>query len=319
MSNEINRRKLRNAFTRPEVTMLLVLLAFCVFLSFASPYFATSKNLLNVFRQISVYAILAVGQAMIIITGGIDLSVGSLIGWTACVGGVCAQAGWGPGAMLIAILASGALPGFINGVMITKVGLPPFIATMGMLSIANGCALIITKGFPIHYEGTWLSQIGGGYLGIVPISVLITVVIVAIGYILSKYTVFGRNLYAIGNNERAAVLSGIQVKTVKVAAYTITGVLAGVCGIVQIGLLSGADASYGKGAELDIIAAAVIGGVSMSGGEGNILGVLVGAAIMGVLRNAFVLLGVSGYAQIVTLGVVIIAAVSIDCLRRREK
>lgn len=311
--------KIKSFFAKPEITMLLVLFAFCVFLSAASPFFATSRNLLNVFRQIAVYAICAVGMSMIVITGGIDLSVGSIIGLTACVGGVCAQAGWPPTAILLAILLSGALTGLMNGLLITQVGLPPFIATLGMLSIANGTALIITKGFPIHYSGTWICAIGGGYIGNVPISVVVTIVIVLAGYTISRYTVFGRNIYAIGNGERAALLSGIKVKTVKTAVYMITGLLAGVCGLIQIGLLSGADASYGKGAELDVIAAAIIGGISMSGGEGNILGVLVGAAIMGVLRNAFVLLGVSGYAQIVALGVVIIVAVAIDSLRKKRR
>lgn len=304
---------------RPEMTMLFVLIGFCLIMAFASPVFLTSKNLMNILRQIAVYSILGVGEAFIIITGGIDLSVGSQIGWTACVGGVLAQAGFGPLPMLLCVLAAGLLPGLVNGFMITRVGLPPFIATLGMLSVANGMALVITDGFPIHYEGTWLSSLGGGYTGMVPNSVIITVVIVFLGYIVSKYTVFGRNIYAIGNSEKAANLSGIKVKNVKTAVYGLTGVLAGVCGIIQIGLLNGADASYGKGAELDVIAAAVIGGISMSGGEGNILGVFVGAGIMGVLRNAFILLNVSGYTQIVALGIVIIAAVSVDSLRRKNR
>ena len=146
-----------------------------------------------------------------------------------------------------------------------------------------------------------------------------TLVVIAIFYVIAKYTVFGRNVYAIGNSESAAKLSGIKVKNVKIAVYGITGVLAGICGLIQMGLLGSSDPTFGKGAELDVIAAAVIGGISMSGGEGNILGVLVGATIMGVLRNAFVLLAISGYAQIVTLGVVVILAVAIDSLRRKNR
>ena len=311
--------KAKAALLRPEITMLLVLIVFCIVLSVVTPNFATSKNLLNILRQISIYAILAVGEAFVILTGGIDLSVGCAIGWAACVGGVCSQAHMGPAVILIVMLIAGVIPGFLNGLLVTYVGLPPFIATLGMLSILNGSALMITGGFPIIYSGTWICSFGGGYVGIVPISVIVMLLIVVIGYIVAKDTVYGRNVYAIGNNERSALFSGINVTRVKIIVYTLAGLLAAVCGIIELGLLSGADASYGKGAELDVIAAAVIGGISMTGGEGNILGVLIGAAIMGVLDNAFVLLGISGYAQIVTLGVVIIVAVAADSLTKKKK
>ena len=147
-------------FAKPEVTMLLVLIGFCIVLAFSSDRFATSKNILNILRQIAVYAILGAGEALIIITGGIDLSVGSLIGWTACTGGVLSQLGFDPALVLLGILIAGLIPGIINGILVTFVGLPPFIATLGMLNIAYGCSLVITNGFPISYSGTWIHQVG---------------------------------------------------------------------------------------------------------------------------------------------------------------
>lgn len=319
LKNNSQKADMKRFLSRPEITMLFVLIIFCFALSAASSEFATPKNILNILRQIAVYAILGIGEAYIIITGGIDLSVGSLVGFSACVGGVASTWGWGPGQVLLAMLAAGIIPGIINGILIAWVGLPPFIATLGMLNIAYGGALMITKGFPISYKGTWLHQFGGGYVGIVPISVIVTIVIVILGYIVAEHTVFGRNMYALGNSEKAAKLSGIKTNQVKIMTHAITGFLAGICVVIQVGLLGTADATLGKGSELDVIAAVVIGGISMSGGEGNIFGVLVGAMIMGVLRNAFVLLAVSGYAQIVTLGVVVIVAVSVDSLRRKRR
>lgn len=316
---KLKKESLRSFLNRPEVTMTFVLILFCIVLSFASEYFLTSKNIMNILRQMTVYAILGVGEAYIIITGGIDLSVGSLIAWTACVAGYLSQHNVPPGVILVCMLIAGLIPGLINGFLVSYVKLPPFIATLGMLNISYGGALLITNSFSISYRGTWIHKFGGGYIGIVPVSVIVMLAVIAVGFVIAKYTVFGRNIYAIGNSEKAATLSGIKVKRVKVAVYGITGVLAGVCGLLQIGLLNSADASFGKGAELDIIAAAVIGGISMTGGEGNIIGVLIGAAIMGVLRNAFVLLSISGYAQIVALGVVVIMAVAMDSIRERGR
>lgn len=303
---------------KPEVSVLIALLFLCVFLSFSSPYFLTARNIVNIFRQFSLIAILAVGQALIILTGGIDLSVGSVVGFTACFGAWVARLGASPFLTLLAILGMGILVGLSNGLLVSKVGIPAFVATLGMMSISRGFSLLITMGVPIHYKPTWISVFGGGYISIVPVSVLVMLAIVAIGYIFANDTVPGRNIYAVGNSEKAAKLSGIQVDRVKTMVFTITGLLAGICGLILLGQLDGADAFYGNGYELDVIAAAVIGGISLSGGEGNPLGVVVGAALMGVLKNAFVLLAVPGYWQTVVIGVVIIGAVSIDSLRRKR-
>jgi ribose transport system permease protein len=312
------RRNIKSLFEKPEINVLIALLVLCIGLSFASPYFLTAKNIVNVLRQFSLIAILAVGQALIITTGGIDLSVGSAVGFTACFGAMVARWGAPPGVTLLSILGIGAVVGLTNGTLVTKVGIPPFIATLGMMSIARGFSLLITMGVPIHVDPTWISVFGGGYVGIVPVSVITMLVIVGLGFIFANNTTMGRNVYAVGNSEKSAKFSGIRVDQVRIMVFTITGVLASICGLILIGQLEGADAFYGNGYELDVIAAAVIGGISLSGGEGNILGILVGAALMGVLKNAFVLLAVPGYWQVVATGVVIIGAVSLDSLRRKR-
>lgn len=317
-SRRVASSALKRILEKPEINVLIGFIVLCIGLSFASPYFMTLRNIVNVLRQFSLIAILAIGQALIIITGGIDLSVGSLVGFTACFGAWIGKSGASPLVMLVAILGIGALAGFINGSLVTRVGIAPFIATLGMMSIARGFSLLMTMGVPIHVNKTWISVFGGGYIGIVPVSVIVMLLIVVIGYIFAKNTVLGRNIYAIGNSEKAAKLSGIRVERVKVMVFTITGMLAGVCGLILVGQLEGADAFYGNGYELDVIAAAVIGGISLSGGEGNIIGIIVGAALMGVLKNAFVLLAVPGYWQTVAIGVVIIGAVSLDSLRRKR-
>jgi len=311
-------RKIGDFFARPEVSVLMALLVLCVLMSIASPYFLTFRNIMNVLRQFSLIAILAIGMGMIIITAGIDLSVGALVGLSACLGAAVAKAGASPTVTLLVILGIGTLVGFLNGVLVTKVGLPPFIATLGMMSIVKGFSLLITMGSPIHYNNTWISIFGGGHIGIVPVSVIVMAGIVTVGVIFANKTVTGRNIYAVGNSEKAAKLSGIRVDRIKIIVFTITGFLAGVCGLILMGQLESSDAFYGNGYEMDVIAAAVIGGISLSGGVGNLIGIVVGAGLMGVLKNAFVLLAVPGYWQTVAVGVVIIGAVSIDSLRNKK-
>ncbi|MGA2548103.1 MAG: ABC transporter permease [Rectinemataceae bacterium] len=305
-------------FAKPEVSVLVALILLCVFMTIASPYFMTFKNIMNVLRQISLIAILAIGEGMIIITAGIDLSVGAVVGFTACLGASVARSGAPPSLTLLVILGAGAMVGLLNGLLVTKVGLAPFIATLGMMSIARGFSLLITMGSPIHFNNTWISVLGGGRIGIVPVSVIVMAVIVIVGVIFANNTVTGRNIYAVGNSEKSAKLTGIRVDRIRIIVFTITGFLAGICGLILMGQLESSDAFYGNGYEMDVIAAAVIGGISLSGGVGNLLGIVVGAGLMGVLKNAFVLLAVTGYWQTVAVGVVIIGAVSIDSLRNKR-
>ncbi|MEG2361562.1 MAG: ABC transporter permease [Christensenella sp.] len=313
--------KFSQLIAKPEMTAALALIVLCVIMCIARPEtFPTVKNIFNMMRQFSLIAILAVGMGLIIITTGIDLSVGSVIAASAAFGTYIARANEGTPAIvvLLLILGFGAGMGFANGLLVSKVGLPPFIATLGTMSIGSGIALLITNGSPISYPETWISAFGGGYIGPVPISVIVMAVIVIIGVIFANNTMTGRNIYAVGNSPQAAKLSGIPVDRVLTLVYVIEGLLAGVCALLLVGQMNSADPSYGKGYEMDVIAAAVIGGISMSGGEGSIVGTIIGAALMGVLKTTFVLLAVSGYWQTVILGLIIIGAVALDSVRKKR-
>ena len=317
MGSEImNKARYRSPFKMfKELGILLALLTLCVGLSIASPYFLEGTNLINILRQISVIGILAVGQAFIIISGEIDLSVGSML----ALGGVVAAEVTAKGvdpilAVLIALLV-GASAGFTNGILVTKFRINSFIVTLGMLSVARGITLLITGGMPISFDSV-ASFLGGGYISVIPVSVIIMFAIVMLGHFFATRTVMGRNIFAVGSNKRAAELSGINVVKVKLINFTVMGILAALSGVILAGNLLSASPSSGSGYELDVIAAVVIGGASLAGGEGSIIGVLIGAALLGVLRNGFVLLNISAYWQVVAIGVVIVAAVGLDQLRK---
>lgn len=301
-----------------EMPIFLALFILCVVLSLSSEFFLTSKNILNVLRQFSVIAILAVGQALIIITGGIDLSVGSLVGLMGVITAILAGMGLPAWVVFIGVILAGCIAGSINGLFVTKVRINPFIVTLGMLSIAKGVALLITGGMPISIENP-ITYLGSGYVGSVPVPVIIMFFVVIVGHIFATRTLFGRNIYAVGDNERAAKLSGIRVDRVKMMVFIIMGALCALSGMIMSGNLSTAEPAAAEGYELDVIAAVVIGGASLAGGQGSIIGVILGAAIMGVLRNGFVLLEVSAYWQVVTIGLVIIAAVALDSIKNRKQ
>lgn len=220
--------------------------------------------------------------------------------------------------VLILVLLLGALIGAVNGFFITWVNLPPFIVTLAMSKVLSGCILLLTKGMPISFD-TPLALLGSGYIGAVPVCVIIMFACIIIGTIFAERTQTGRNIYAVGNNERAASLSGIKLKKTKTLVYIICSVLCAFCGIIVAGNLYSADATLGVGYDIDTIAAVVIGGVSMTGGEGSIWGALIGAAIMGVLKNGFVLLSISSYWQTIVIGIVIIIAVTIDHVRTTKR
>ncbi|MDD3339664.1 MAG: ABC transporter permease, partial [Lachnospiraceae bacterium] len=276
-------------------------------------------NIFNVLSQISRYGIISVGMALIIITGGIDLSVGYAVGLCATTAAFLTTVAGLPWiVVLLLVLGLGAVIGLLNGTLVTFVGLPAFIVTLATGKILSGCTMLLTKGRPISFESP-LSFLGGGYVGSVPMCVILMFLIIIGGTIFAKYTQPGRNIYAIGNNKRAAALSGIKVKRMTCLVYVIESMLCAFCGIIVAGNLLSADATLGTGYDTDTIAAVVIGGVSMTGGEGSIGGALIGAAIMGVLKNAFVLLSVSSYWQSIAIGIVIIFAVTIDRVRSNRK
>jgi ribose transport system permease protein len=312
--------RMADIIAKPEAMVALVLVLLCLLLVFLRPLsFPTPRNIFNVLRQSSLVAILAVGMGMVIITGGIDLSVGSVIAFTACMSMAFYRAfAVPPIAVLLLALGGGLFMGIINGLLVSKLGIPPFIVTLGMLSVGNGAALVISNGNPIRYDPSWVSVFGGGYIGLMPVTVVVMLVVLVLGHVFANYTQMGRNVYAVGNSQQAAKLSGIFVDRVLITVYGITGFLAGLCGLILVGQMNSGDPSFGKGYELDVIAAAVIGGISMTGGEGNILGVLLGALLMGVLKNLFIQLAVSGYWQTIVLGLVIVGAVAIDCIRKKR-
>lgn len=307
--------------SRAEFSVLIGLVILFVCMCFASPYFLSIQNIFNVLSQISRYGIISVGMALIIITGGIDLSIGYAVGLCATSAAwLTTEAGLAWPVVLLLIMALGACIGSVNGLLVTRVGLPAFIVTLATGKILSGCTMLLTSGRPIAMESP-LCFLGGGYIGPVPMCVILMFLIIIGGTIFAQYTQPGRNIYAIGNNARAAVLSGIKVKKLTCLVYVIESMLCAFCGVVVAGNLHSADATLGTGYDIDTIAAVVIGGVSMTGGEGTIWGALIGAAIMGVLKNAFVLLSVSSYWQSIVIGLVILLAVTLDRIRvnRRKK
>ncbi len=305
-------------FAKRESAIFIALLAIAAFITFFAPRFATSRNLYLVSRQISFVAIVALGELFVILTAGIDLSVGSNVGFSGIMAGIALAAGIPPIYALPLGLLAGMAVGLFNGAMVAYVGITPFIVTLGMLSMARGMVLGFTKGEVItEIPDTFFFLAEGDFLGI-PNPVIIMAVIAVIVHIVLTYTAFGRRIYAIGGNEEATALSGIDVKKIKMAVYGISGLLAAVSGVVLIGRFYSAQPSSGRGWELDVIAAAVIGGTSLMGGVGSVLGVLIGATIMGVIRNGLVLMKVSAYWQNFIIGAIIVLAAIVDRIKNRN-
>ena len=291
--------------------------------------FLAPGNVVNVLRQISVNAILAAGQTFVIITAGIDLSVGSLIALSGVLmAGVLSREQPGIFAVFLAVLAGvgvGALAGTINGLPVVRFGLPPFITTLAMMLMARGSAFLYTGGQPIEIANKYFNDIGTGLIGIgrifgipgIPIPVIVMLVVVFAGHFVLTQTRFGRYVYAIGGNEEAARLSGVNVAGVKLGVYIISGALAGLASMLLAGRLNSGIPQSGQGYELQSIAAVVVGGTSLMGGRGSMTGTFVGALLIGMLYNLMNLLNVQSYAQEVVLGAVILAAVLLEELRKR--
>ncbi len=297
---------------------LLALLLMCAALSLLSEHFLTVDNLLNVFRQSSVNALLALGQLVVIITAGIDLSVGSVLGLSCVLAAMSLKAGAHPVWGILVALGTGGLLGALNGVLFTKLRLPhPFIPTLGMMNVARGLALVVTGGFPISELPPGFRYWGAGALAGVPMPVLVVLGFCLVFHLFLTRTTPGRDLYAIGGNRQAAVLCGIPVDRRLILAYGLSGLMAGAGAVVLAGRMNSGFPLAGAGAELDSIAAVIIGGASFFGGVGTVMGTLVGALIMGVLRNGLNLLNVSAYWQTVVIGSVIVAAVWVDVVRQR--
>ena len=306
-----------------EFGVFLILAAMVLFLSVFTNTFLTSTNIFNILRAFSWIAISAFGECMVIITGGIDLSVGSVMGFSGLVSAMLLRASVAVPFAVLGGLGAGAVIGILNGLMVTKAKLPPFIATLGMLLMARGLCYGITGGWPVQDlpQGfRTLGQLDIPFLGAgIPLPLLILIVIAVVSALFLKRTVWGYRIYAVGGNEVASGLSGISTDRVKILVYTLAALLTAVGGILMTARLGVAAPTAANGYELDVIAAAVVGGTSLAGGEGTILGVLVGAAIMQVLRTGLVLTGVSAYWLQAVQGLVIVVAIMLDQLRKRRR
>lgn len=327
---------LRQGLLRGGPFIALILL--CAYLSIASPHFFTTSNAVNVARQTSITAMLAVGQTLVILTAGIDLSVGAMAALAASVAAVLMtqrfEVGslaigpihWLPG-MLIALVV-GTIAGWINGFIITRSRIPDFIATLGTLATMRGIALLVTGGLPVpsHLTATELRGylpdqmiwLGAGSVFGVPVAGLIAVLVVVIGWFILRYTALGRAIFAVGGNREASHVSGINVNRTKVLVYTLSGLMAAIGGFVLAGRMNSANALMADEENLRSIAAVVIGGTNLFGGEGGVVGSLIGALIMGVLANGLNLLNVSAFWQRVVQGMIIILVVVFDQWRRRR-
>ena len=298
---------------------LIGLLLLCLVLWILTPHFLTVSNLLNIVQQTSINAIVAAGMTFVIISGGIDLSVGSIVALSGVALGALLQGGQPAMVAIPAALAAGTACGLLNGLLISFGRLPPFIVTLGMMSVARGAALVFTEGRPVSGFSEGFRWLATGSVGFVPAPVLVMLIVYAIAHFVLTRTTFGRYVYAIGGNEEATRLSGVAVRFHKTAVYCVAGLMSAVAAIVLTARLNSAQPIAGMMYELDAIAATVIGGTSLLGGEGSLGGTLIGALIMGVLRNGLNLLGVSSFLQQIVIGVVIVVAVLVDTTLKRHR
>jgi ribose/xylose/arabinose/galactoside ABC-type transport system permease subunit len=288
------------------------LFGLCLLLWILTPHFLTVSNLLNVLEQTAINAVIAAGMTFVIISGGIDLSVGSLVALSGVVLGTLLHAGVPMPVAIAASLGVGFFFGVLNGLAITWGRLPPFIATLGMMSVARGCALLFTDGRPVSGFDAAFRNLATARLVGIPAPVLVAIAVYIVAWFVLSKTRFGRYVYAIGGNEEATRLSGVNVRLHKMCVYGVSGLASAVAAVLLTSRLNSAQPIAGIMYELDAIAATVIGGTSLMGGEGGLGGTIIGALIMGVLRNGLNLLGVSSFVQQIVIGLVIVFAVLID-------
>jgi ribose transport system permease protein len=323
-------RRLKGFFAARETGILLALLIICTLLTLTTSTFLTVQNLLNVGRQISLLGIMAIGMTFVLIAREVDLSIGSIYAIAGLSSGMLIVRGWFLIPALGAGLVTGSAIGFFNGLLSTYGKLPSFIATLGMLSVVRGAALLVTNGEPVTVNTSkggredvinhfyFLGQ--GRIFDRIPMLLIFFILIALAAWFLLSKTTFGFRVYAVGGSEKAARLSGIQVSQTKILTFTLMGLLSALAGILSLAFLpSGQAGRTGVGLELDVIAAAIVGGASLSGGEGTILGTILGVLIIGVLRNVLILLGISPFWQTTIIGLVIIFAVGLDKWTERRR
>jgi ribose transport system permease protein len=316
------RRAARSFLAGEQSSLLIFLLAVIIIFTILEPSFFQLGNAINVMRQISVLAICAFGMTFVIISQGLDLSVGAASALAGVVASLVARElgpVYGPAAGIVAGLVTGAAVGLVNGIIITLFGISPLITTLGTMTIVRGLAYILTGGVSLYGVPDTFQVLGRGYLigNILPIPVAVMILVFILAYVALNFTSLGRYTYAIGGNEEAARLSGIRVGTIKRWIYVLVGLAAGLSGVVLASRLGAGQAASGTGFELDVITAVVLGGVSMSGGEGRLEGTLMGVLIIGILANGLILMDVQPYYQLVIKGMALLLAVGLDRLRKR--
>ena len=307
-------------FLKDNMGIIIGLILLCIIITIVNPNFLTSNNLMNVLRQTSTNLYLALAMTMIIILGGIDLSVGSIMAVTGVVTSMSiAVLDMSVGVAVVLGLFVGILIGAANGYVASTTVIPPFIITLATMNIARGAAYVLSDGQPVRVMSDSFNFIGSGYFfGFLPAPVLYLIIFLILCYIIMNRTKLGRYIYAVGGNPEAARFSGISIKKVKFFAYTFSGFMAAVAGIVLASRMFSGQPTAGNAAEMDAIAAVVLGGTSMSGGIGRIGGTVIGALIIGVLSNGLNLMGVSSFWQYIVKGAVILVAVYVDVIKRRK-
>lgn len=323
---KVKRQSTDNAvirYLKDNAGILIALVVLCAFLALnpkTSGSFLTQKNFFNVLRQISTNLYIACGMTMVIILGGIDLSVGSIIALSGCIaaGGVV-RYNLPIGISIILGLAIGVIVGAFNGLVISKTTIPAFIVTLATMNVAKGLAYVYTGGSPVRVVTKEWQFLGAGYIGPVPTPVVILAVVLVISWFILNRTTMGRHIYAVGGNQQAAIYSGINYQKVKFYVHVFSGLMAAIAGIVLASRMYSGQPTAGDGAEMDAIAATVVGGTSMSGGFGRIGGTIIGGLIIGILNNGLNLLNVNSFWQYVVKGIVILLAVFVDYFRNKKQ
>lgn len=291
---------------------VLILLVICIFATILSPSFLSVTNLFNVFKQITVAGIVGCGMTFVILTGGIDLSVGSILGLAGVLASGVLESTGSTALAVIVALAVGIGCGIVNGFFVSFCEIPPFISTLGMMTLLRGCILVYTKGSPIPIKEDSYKFFGKGTVAGIPVPVIILIFLFLLAHYILSQTSYGRNIYAFGGNREAARLSGIPVKLTEWIAYSINGLMCGIAGVILTARLGSAQSTSGTGIEMDAIAAVILGGTSLSGGVGFVLPTVVGAMIMGIIDNILTLMNVNPHATNIVKGAVILLAVLVD-------
>ena len=316
---KVDSKKLKSMLGSYGIIFVLILLI-AVF-ACLTDRFLMPNNIFNILRQSSIVGIISVGMTFVMLTGGIDLSCGSIVG-ASCVGAallMTAAKPWHPVLACVVMVAFGTILGVANAFFIAQLKVPPFIATLGTMTSVRGIAYIITGGLPVFGFNRSFTVIGQGYVGVVPIPVIIMVVVFAFGIIFLNKTRMGRHIYGVGGNEEAARLSGVNVKKIKYLVYGVSGFMSSLAGVVLLARVNSGKPNAGTGYEMDVITGVVLGGVSMSGGQGRLIMVVVGVLIMGILTNGMTMLTINEYVQQFIKGLVLIGAVALDSFIKEQR